>query len=80
MASRKEDQDLAEIMRDEMIARERILSLIREKPMTVPELADALGASCRETMLWTMALWKYGHVSEAGLPDDKGYYRYQITE
>jgi len=75
-----EVRDLAEIMRDEMIAKDRILLLIQEKPMTVPELADALGASCRETMLWTMALRKYGQVSEVGLPDEEGYYHYQAKE
>ena len=76
----EKDQDLAEIMRDEAIVKDRLLSLIRERPMTVPELANALRASPHQTMLWTMALWKYGYVSEAGVPDEEGYYRYQVKE
>jgi hypothetical protein len=71
---------LAEIMRDEAIVKDRIVLLLRDKPMTIPQIADALGASARETMLWMMALWKYGQVDEAGLPDEEGYYRYQILE
>jgi hypothetical protein len=80
MQQQKNERDLAEIMRDEATLRDRIVSLIQEKPMTVPEISEALGSPRHETMLWLMSLWKYGHLDETEIPDEEGYYRYQIRQ
>ena len=72
-------RDHAEVMRDEMVMKERILSLLAEDPRTVPEVAAALGCSTHDAMFWITAMWRYGSVEEVGKPNDKGYYRYRTV-
>jgi predicted transcriptional regulator len=73
-------RDLAEIMRDEMVVRDRILSLIRERAMTIPEIGQALAVPEREVTLWIMSLWRYGRVVEKGDPDENGFCLYHASE
>ena len=73
-------RNLAEIMRDEVVLKDKILSLIQESPKTIPEIAEALGSPCHEATLWVMGLWKYGYLSETEIPNEEGYYRYQPKE
>jgi hypothetical protein len=74
------DRNIAEIMRDEMIMKDRIISQLSESHKTVPELAEALGYSSYDIMFWIMAMWRYGFLEETGKPNDKGYYKYRLTE
>ena len=73
-------RDLAEVMRDEMVMRDKIKKLLPEEGMTVPEIAEALGAPSREVMLWVMAMWRYGHIKDLpkGRTDD--YFKYAPAE
>ena len=66
-------RDLAEVLRDEVLMRDRIILLLQEKSMTIPELSNALGFPTEEVTQWIMALWKYGLVADTGASDDGGY-------
>ncbi len=73
-------RDLLEVMRDEMVVKDRIASILREGPRTIPEIAEALGCPPREVTLWVMALRRYGALEELpkGKADD--YYRYKLAK
>ncbi len=73
-------RSIREIMRDEMVMRDRILALLRESPRTVPAVAEALGAEPCEVMIWMMAMRRYGRIEETGKPDDDGYFQYVPVE
>ena len=73
-------RDMREIMRDEMIMKDRILTLLKEKNKTVPEIAETLGAPEYETVYWMMAMRRYGMVEETGRPDIDGYFKYEFKE
>jgi hypothetical protein len=73
------NRDVREIVRDEPFVRDRLLELLRDGPLTVPELAAVSGFPEHEVMIWVMGLRKYGHVAElADSPD--GYFRYAAVE
>lgn len=70
-------RDAREIIREEPLVRGRILEALAEGPLTVPEIAAAIGAPEHEVMFWVMGMRKYGRLAE--LPDvtGEGYYRFQ---
>ena len=74
------NRDVREIVRDEHIMRRRILAVLGDGPMTVPELSQALDRPSHEVMLWVMGLRKYGYVAEIKEVTDEGYYRYAAVE
>ena len=69
---------LAEVMRDEMVMRDRILAQLREGPKTIPELAEALGFPPREVTLWVMGMRRYGAIEELPKPKADDYFRYGL--
>ncbi|RKX27510.1 MAG: MarR family transcriptional regulator [Candidatus Zixiibacteriota bacterium] len=71
------ERDTAEVMRDEMVMKDKILSLLGKDARTVPEVAAALECSTDDVMLWIMAMWRYGSLEEVSKPNDEGYYKYQ---
>ena len=71
------NRDAGEIMRDEMVMKERILTRLREKPETIPEIAVALEHPALDVMLWIMAMWRYGIIEEVGKPNAEGFYKYR---
>lgn len=73
-------RDMREIMRDEMIMKDRILAILKEENKTVPEVAAALGAPEYETVFWMMAMRRYGMLEETGRPDVDGYFKYEFKE
>lgn len=80
MSHNRTNRDLAEIMRDEMIFKDDILSIVGSKAMTIPEIGQALGFPEREVTLWVMAMWRYGLLEEKGDPNEDGYSSYQARE
>jgi predicted Rossmann fold nucleotide-binding protein DprA/Smf involved in DNA uptake len=70
---------LADVLRDEMLVRDRIAALLREEPKTIPEIAEALGAPGREVVVWVMAMRRYGFVEELSKPKADDYFRYKIA-
>lgn len=71
---------LAEVLRDEMIMRDRIAALLGDGPMTIPELAAGLGAPTREVTQWVMAMRRYGRLEEMPKPKMDDYFRYKLME
>jgi hypothetical protein len=76
---RSKMRDPGEIIRDEMLFRDRIAALLREEPKTIPELAEGLNRPSHEVVFWVMAMWRYGALVPVGKPAADGYYRYQLT-
>jgi len=73
------DRNVAEIMRDEMGMRARIISQLSEDPKTIPEIAKALDYSSYDVMFWVMAMWRYGALEEMGKPNADGYFKYRLV-
>jgi hypothetical protein len=73
-------RDMGEVLRDEMVMRDKIAALLREEDMTVPELAEALGYPAYEVMCWVMGMRRYGKVEETGRPDEDGYFKYTLAD
>ncbi len=80
MTARASLRDLGEVLRDELVQRERIAEELKAGPKTLPELAQALGAPAHEVTKWVMAMRRYGRVRD--LPKDRAddYYRYELVE
>ena len=68
-------RDVREVVRDEPLVRDRLLALLADGALTVPELAAASGFPEDEVMVWTMGMRKYGYVAELPEPDGD-YFRY----
>ena len=73
-------RDVREVMRQEMLVRDEILASLEGGPMTIPQIADAVGHPVHEVMYWVMAARKYGLVAESEEPDDDDYYQYGLVE
>lgn len=71
-------RDIREVIREEPLMRDRLLGLLRDGPLTVPELAGASGLPAEEVLIWMMSLRKYGYVAEQDAAAD-GYYRYAVV-
>ena len=74
------DREIREIVRDEHLMRGRILALLEAGPLTIPEIAAALGRPSHEATYWVMGMRKYGYVQEQKEATDEGYYRYAAVE
>jgi hypothetical protein len=68
---------MREVMRDEMIMRDRIVAALQDTQKTVPEIAAILGKPVHETVCWMMAMRRYGMIEEVGRPDVDGYFKYE---
>ena len=73
-------RNLNEVMRDEMVERDRIATLLRIGPKTLPEIAGALGAPEFEVTKWVMAMRRYGRVRDLPKARADDYYRYELIE
>jgi hypothetical protein len=69
-------RDVREVVRDEPLMRGRLLELLHDGPLTVPELAAVGGLPEDEVMVWMMGLRKYGFVAEEKGASSDGYFRY----
>jgi hypothetical protein len=70
----------AEIMRDEMLWRDRIREVLAGGPRTIPAIAEALGRADWEVTLWVMGMRRFGLIEEQpkGRADD--YYSYRLAQ
>lgn len=73
-------RDFREIMREEMLMRDKLLAALRDGPKTVPEIAEAIGFPVHEVMYWVMAVRKYGYIEESKEPTEDDYYQYKLVE
>jgi len=73
----RSDRNIAEVMRDEMIMKDKIFSMLNKDPRTIPEIAAALEYPVNDVVYWVMAMWRYGTLEGVGKPDAEGYYKYR---
>ena len=73
------NRGLAEVLRDEMVMKDRIVDCLREAPRTIPEIAEVLKCPSHEVLLWVMALWRYGTVVEVEKKRTEEYFRYKLN-
>jgi hypothetical protein len=69
-------REVREVVREEPIMRTRILELLADGPLTVPELAAAMDRPTHEVLVWVMGMRRYGRVREVGGATPEGYFRY----
>ena len=77
---KKEPRNPAEIMRDEMLIKDKIVSILRESARTIPEIAAALDIPSREVVLYVMAMRRYGKIEELPKSRMDDYYQYQLKQ
>lgn len=73
------NRDIREVMREEPVMRPRILAALRERPMTVPEIATAIDAPTHEVVFWVMGMRRYGWLAEIKGAAPDGYFQYEPT-
>ena len=73
-------RDPREVIRDEMLMRDRVLAALSDGPKTVPEIAETMGFPVYEVMYWVMAARKYGYVEEIKEPNEDDYYQYMLVK
>ena len=69
---------LAEIMRDEMVMKDKIIDLLRDEPKTISEIAEAMACPSHEVMLWVMAMWRFGTVVEVEKGRTEDHFKYKL--
>jgi predicted Rossmann fold nucleotide-binding protein DprA/Smf involved in DNA uptake len=72
-------RDTREIIREEPVMRPRILAALKDGPLTVPQIADAIGAPTDETVFWVMGMRRYGWLAEIRGATADGYFQYEPT-
>ena len=71
-------RNVREVMRDEILMRDRIVAVLRDGAMTIPSVAAALDYPTPEVVLWMMAMRRYGLIEEVGRADEDGYFQYEL--
>lgn len=78
--SGKNLRNLAEVIRDEMVMKQKILSFLEEGPKTIAEIAASLESPDNEVMYWVMGLRRYGVIEEVGKANADGFFKYEAVE
>jgi predicted Rossmann fold nucleotide-binding protein DprA/Smf involved in DNA uptake len=73
------NRDVREVVREEPVMRARILAALDDGPLTVPEIARAIGAPTHEVVLWVMGMRRYGWLAEIKGATVDGYFQYERT-
>ena len=72
-------RDIREVVREEPLMRPAILAALHDGPLTVPEIAAAIGASTGEVVIWVMGMRRYGWLAEIKAATVDGYFQYEPT-
>jgi predicted Rossmann fold nucleotide-binding protein DprA/Smf involved in DNA uptake len=72
-------RDDREVIREEPVMRSRILAALHDGPLTVPQIAAAIGAPTHETVFWVMGMRRYGWLAEIKGATVDGYFQYEST-
>jgi hypothetical protein len=72
-------RNLPEVLRDEMVMREQICRLLKKNPMTIPQLAEALGTPGWETMVWVMSMRRNNLITELPKSRTDDYFQYTLV-
>lgn len=68
-----------EVIREEPLMHRPILAALADGPLTIPEIAVAIGCPAEEVVYWVMGMRRYGHVVEVEEADDDGYFPYRAV-
>ncbi len=68
-----------EVARREPGMRKKILETLEQGPLTVPELAEALGLPSKDVLWWVMGCVRYNFVEPTGETTPDGYRKYCIA-
>lgn len=68
-----------EIIREEPLMHAPILAALADGPLTIPGIAERIGAPPRETLFWVMGMRRYGQLEELPDADDDGYFQYHAV-
>jgi predicted transcriptional regulator len=63
------------LLKEQKRAQQEICRAIREKPMTVPEIAEAIGMPTNEVLWYVASFKKYGLIVEKGMCADDPLYQ-----
>jgi hypothetical protein len=74
-----ENRDVREVIREEPVMRARILAALDDGPLTVPQIAEAIGAPTYEVVFWVMGMRRFGWLAEVKGSDSDGYFQYEPT-
>jgi predicted Rossmann fold nucleotide-binding protein DprA/Smf involved in DNA uptake len=77
--ARQQNRDVREVVREEPLMRARILAALADGPLTVPEIAAAIGAPTHEALVWVMGMRRYGWLAEIKGATTDGYFQYERT-
>jgi len=72
-------RDIREVIREEMLMKDKIINILKEGPKTIPGIAREISYPSDEVLLWVMGLRKYGYVTESEEVTDDGYYQYRVA-
>ena len=72
-------RDPREVIREEPLMHRPIFEALEDGPLTVPEIAEAIGRPAREVLYWVMGMRRYRLLLEVPDSDDDGYFRYAIV-
>ena len=72
-------RETREIVREEPLMHRPILEALAGGPLTIPEIAQAIGRPSSEVVIWVMGMRRYGKLVASVDPDDDGYFRYQVA-
>jgi predicted Rossmann fold nucleotide-binding protein DprA/Smf involved in DNA uptake len=73
------NRDVREVIREEPVMRAAILDALAGGPLTVPQIAEAIGAPTHEVVFWVMGMRRYGWVAEIKGNTVDGYFQYEPT-
>ena len=73
-------RNLGEVLRDEMVERDRVAAFLKTGPHTIPEIASELHAPSPEVTKWVMAMRRYGRVRDLPKARSDDYYPYALVE
>jgi predicted transcriptional regulator len=79
MMEKSEMRNLNEVLRDEMLMHKPIYNLLKTKPMTIPELAQALDKPSWEITVWIMSMRRYGLITELTKSRAEDYFQYTTS-
>ncbi len=73
------NRDIREVIREEPVMRPRILAALAGGPLSVPQIAEAIGAPTHEVVFWVMGMRRYGWLAEIKGSDADGFFTYETT-
>ncbi len=52
---------------------------LAQGPLTIPQIADAVGEPANEVLLWVMGMRRYRQIVEIPDADDDGFFSYALV-